>query len=139
MGAESSAEPAVTLDLVNARTTEDMVVFVCDAQGRLGFIAMVDAQIVSVDGNSPAFWLAQLGGADASLLVDGKTPVAWVAAAVERVVVEHGEDPGTFARAARHLGEILERHAEAVLSVGVRTFTGDRRGKFASHHLQRTR
>jgi hypothetical protein len=59
--------------------------------------------------------MAQLGGAEASILIDGKAPVAWVAAAVERVVVEHGEDPGTFARAARHLGEILERHAEAAL------------------------
>ena len=59
--------------------------------------------------------MAQLGGAEASILVDGKAPVAWVAAAVERVVLEHGEDPGTFARASRHLGEILERHAEASL------------------------
>jgi hypothetical protein len=59
--------------------------------------------------------MAQLGGAEASIHIDGKAPVEWVAAAVEAIVIEHGEDPGTFERAARHLGEILERHAEAAL------------------------
>jgi hypothetical protein len=59
--------------------------------------------------------MAQLGAAESAVRVDDRAPVEWVAAAVERIVEEHAEDPTAFARAERHLTEILERHREAAL------------------------
>jgi hypothetical protein len=59
--------------------------------------------------------MAQLGNAEATITVEGRTPVQWVAEAVERIVAESGEDPSTLARNAKHLAGILERHREAAL------------------------
>ncbi|APV50928.1 hypothetical protein BWI17_15255 [Betaproteobacteria bacterium GR16-43] len=61
--------------------------------------------------------MAQLGVAEDEVKVDGRTPEQWVAASVERLVVEHADDTSAFERTARHLAEILERHREAALEV----------------------
>jgi hypothetical protein len=59
--------------------------------------------------------IAELGGSDAAILVDGRTPDAWIASEVGKLAETHGDDASAFRRTHERLAKALERHRDTAV------------------------
>lgn len=59
--------------------------------------------------------MAEMGAVESNAVIDEHPPAEWIAGAVAYVLARHGDDPAVFAKSAKRLDALLEKHREQVL------------------------